>query len=149
MRKPHLIALIALALAGVFVAAGCGSDSKSVGANDVAVVGDIDAETHAAVADAEAIARAAPRAVPGHPRDPGLDRRRLVVAELTYRAAFAAAIAQEMDRDPSVVLIGEDIGAAGGVFKPTEGLLAGSGRSASATRRSASRRSSARRWARR
>ena len=40
MRKPHLIALIALALAGVFVAAGCGSDSKSVGANDVAVVGD-------------------------------------------------------------------------------------------------------------
>jgi pyruvate/2-oxoglutarate/acetoin dehydrogenase E1 component len=44
------------------------------------------------------------------------------VAELTYRAAFAAAIAQEMDRDPSVVLIGEDVGAAGGVFKLTEGL---------------------------
>ena len=64
-----------------------------------------------------------PRAVPGRPRDPGLDRRRLVVAELTYRAAFAAAIAQEMDRDPSVVLIGEDVGAAGGVFKLTEGLF--------------------------
>src|SRR5688572_16999833 len=28
-----------------------------------------------------------------------------------------------MERDPSVVLIGEDIGAAGGVFKLTEGLL--------------------------
>jgi foldase protein PrsA len=40
MKKPHLIALIALALAGVFIAAGCGSDKQSVGANDVAVVGD-------------------------------------------------------------------------------------------------------------
>jgi acetoin:2,6-dichlorophenolindophenol oxidoreductase subunit beta len=45
------------------------------------------------------------------------------MAELTYRAAIAGAIAQEMDRDPSVVLIGEDIGAAGGVFKLTEGLF--------------------------
>ncbi|OGO57067.1 MAG: acetoin dehydrogenase [Chloroflexi bacterium RBG_16_69_14] len=46
------------------------------------------------------------------------------MAELTYRAAIAAGIAQEMERDPSVVLIGEDVGAAGGVFKLTEGLLA-------------------------
>ncbi len=45
------------------------------------------------------------------------------MAELTYRGAIAAAIAQEMDRDASVVLIGEDIGAAGGVFKLTEGLF--------------------------
>jgi acetoin:2,6-dichlorophenolindophenol oxidoreductase subunit beta len=45
------------------------------------------------------------------------------VAELTYRAAVAAGIAQEMARDPSVVLIGEDVGAAGGVFKLTEGLF--------------------------
>ncbi len=45
------------------------------------------------------------------------------MAELTYRAAVAAGIAQEMERDPSVVLIGEDIGAAGGVFKLTEGLF--------------------------
>jgi acetoin:2,6-dichlorophenolindophenol oxidoreductase subunit beta len=45
------------------------------------------------------------------------------VAELTYRAAIAEGIAREMDRDPSVVLIGEDIGAAGGVFKLTEGLF--------------------------
>lgn len=44
--------------------------------------------------------------------------------ELTYRAAIAAAIAQEMDRDERVVLIGEDVGAAGGVFKLTEGLFA-------------------------
>ncbi|HEY4633475.1 MAG TPA: alpha-ketoacid dehydrogenase subunit beta [Candidatus Limnocylindrales bacterium] len=45
------------------------------------------------------------------------------MAELTYRAAIAAGIAQEMDRDPTVVLIGEDVGAAGGVFKLTEGLF--------------------------
>ena len=45
------------------------------------------------------------------------------MAELTYRAAVAAGIAREMDRDPTVVLIGEDVGAAGGVFKLTEGLF--------------------------
>jgi pyruvate dehydrogenase E1 component beta subunit len=45
------------------------------------------------------------------------------MAELTYRAAIAHGIAQEMRRDPSVVLIGEDVGAAGGVFKLTEGLF--------------------------
>jgi len=45
------------------------------------------------------------------------------MAELTYRAAVAAAIAQEMERDDRVVFIGEDVGAAGGVFKTTEGLL--------------------------
>jgi pyruvate dehydrogenase E1 component beta subunit len=45
------------------------------------------------------------------------------VTELTYRGAIAAGIAQEMDRDPTVVLIGEDVGAAGGVFKLTEGLF--------------------------
>jgi pyruvate dehydrogenase E1 component beta subunit len=42
---------------------------------------------------------------------------------MTYRGAIASAIAQEMERDESVVLIGEDIGAAGGVFKLTEGLF--------------------------
>jgi len=46
------------------------------------------------------------------------------VAELTYRAAVARGIGQEMERDPNVVMLGEDIGAAGGVFKTTEGLLA-------------------------
>jgi pyruvate dehydrogenase E1 component beta subunit len=46
------------------------------------------------------------------------------MAELTYRAAIARGIAQEMRRDPTVVFIGEDVAAAGGVFKTTEGLLA-------------------------
>jgi pyruvate/2-oxoglutarate/acetoin dehydrogenase E1 component len=45
------------------------------------------------------------------------------MAELTYREAVAAGIAQEMARDNSVVCLGEDIGAAGGVFKATVGLL--------------------------
>ncbi len=45
------------------------------------------------------------------------------MAKLTYRDAVAAGIAQEMRRDENVVLIGEDIAAAGGVFKATVGLL--------------------------
>jgi pyruvate/2-oxoglutarate/acetoin dehydrogenase E1 component len=45
------------------------------------------------------------------------------MAEITYRQAVARGIAQEMERDPNVVLIGEDVGAAGGVFKLTEGLF--------------------------
>lgn len=45
------------------------------------------------------------------------------MAELTYRDAVAAGIAQEMKRDKNVVFLGEDIGAAGGVFKTTVGLL--------------------------
>jgi acetoin:2,6-dichlorophenolindophenol oxidoreductase subunit beta len=44
------------------------------------------------------------------------------VAEMTYRDAVAHGIAQEMARDPAVVFLGEDIGAAGGVFKATVGL---------------------------
>jgi len=45
------------------------------------------------------------------------------MAQLTYRDAVAAGIAQEMERDSSVVCLGEDIAAAGGVFKATVGLL--------------------------
>ena len=45
------------------------------------------------------------------------------MAELTYRSAVAAAIAQEMENDPDVVFLGEDVAGAGGVFKTTGGLL--------------------------
>ena len=41
----------------------------------------------------------------------------------TYREAVAEGIAREMRRDPTVVCLGEDIGAAGGVFKTTVGLF--------------------------
>jgi len=45
------------------------------------------------------------------------------VAQLTYREAVARGIAQEMTRDDRVVLVGEDVAGAGGVFKTTAGLL--------------------------
>jgi len=45
------------------------------------------------------------------------------MAQLTFREAIARGIAQEMRRDESVVFLGEDIGAAGGVFKGTVGLF--------------------------
>jgi pyruvate dehydrogenase E1 component beta subunit len=46
------------------------------------------------------------------------------VADLiTYREAVAEGIAREMRKDPTVVCLGEDIGAAEGVFKTTVGLF--------------------------
>jgi len=45
------------------------------------------------------------------------------MAQLTYRDAVAAGMAQEMRRDKNVVFLGEDVAAAGGVFKTTVGLL--------------------------
>ncbi len=46
------------------------------------------------------------------------------MADVTsYREAVADGLAREMRRDPLVVCLGEDIGAAGGVFKTTEGLF--------------------------
>jgi acetoin:2,6-dichlorophenolindophenol oxidoreductase subunit beta len=45
------------------------------------------------------------------------------MAELSYREAVARGISQEMRRDPALVMLGEDIAAAGGVFKTTVGLL--------------------------
>jgi acetoin:2,6-dichlorophenolindophenol oxidoreductase subunit beta len=46
------------------------------------------------------------------------------MAELiTYREAVGRGLAQELRRDPDVYFIGEDVAAAGGVFKTTKGLL--------------------------
>ena len=47
---------------------------------------------------------------------------------ITYREAVAEGIARELRRDGSVVCLGEDIGAAGGVFKTTAGLFEEFGR---------------------
>ena len=69
------------------------------------------------------------------------------MAQLTYRDAVARGIAQEMRRDKNVVFLGEDVAAAGGVFKTTVGLLDEFGPNRVATPRSPSRRSSAPRWA--
>jgi pyruvate dehydrogenase E1 component beta subunit len=43
--------------------------------------------------------------------------------ELSYREAIRAAMEDELAADPTVLLLGEDVGAAGGVFKTSEGLL--------------------------
>ncbi len=45
------------------------------------------------------------------------------MAEITYLDAIRQALLEEMDRDPAVLLIGEDIGVYGGAFKATAGLL--------------------------
>ncbi len=42
---------------------------------------------------------------------------------LTLREAILEALAEEMERDAAVLYIGEDVGAAGGVFRQTEGLF--------------------------
>lgn len=45
------------------------------------------------------------------------------MAELRYREALREALREELARDPSVMLMGEDIGVFGGAFRVTEGLL--------------------------
>lgn len=45
------------------------------------------------------------------------------MAEVEFRQAIRDAIGEEMARDPSVILLGEDVGAAGGVFQVTRGLV--------------------------
>lgn len=44
--------------------------------------------------------------------------------EITYREALNQALREEMERDSSVFLLGEDVGLYGGSFKVTDGLLA-------------------------
>jgi pyruvate/2-oxoglutarate/acetoin dehydrogenase E1 component len=44
--------------------------------------------------------------------------------EITMLEAIREALWEEMERDPAVVALGEDIGVYGGAFKVTEGLLA-------------------------
>jgi len=45
------------------------------------------------------------------------------MAQLTYLEAIRQGILEEMERDPSVFCIGEDIGIYGGAFKVTEGFI--------------------------
>jgi len=45
------------------------------------------------------------------------------VAHVTFLEAIRAGLMEEMDRDPSVVMLGEDIGVYGGAFKVTAGML--------------------------
>jgi pyruvate/2-oxoglutarate/acetoin dehydrogenase E1 component len=45
------------------------------------------------------------------------------MSTLEFRTAIRDAIAEELDRDPSVIFFGEDVAVAGGVFKATPGLF--------------------------
>jgi 2-oxoisovalerate dehydrogenase E1 component beta subunit len=45
------------------------------------------------------------------------------MATMTYIEALSRGMWEEMERDPSVFLLGEDIGAYGGAFKATKGFL--------------------------
>ena len=47
----------------------------------------------------------------------------LTMKELTYAQALREALTEEMERDPNIILMGEDIGSYGGVFRVTEGLF--------------------------
>lgn len=46
-----------------------------------------------------------------------------MTSTLNMVEAIRVALTEEMDRDPTVVLLGEDVGRKGGVFKASEGLL--------------------------
>jgi pyruvate dehydrogenase E1 component beta subunit len=46
------------------------------------------------------------------------------MAMLTMREALNQAMKEEMSRDPSVFLLGEEVGAYQGAYKITQGLLA-------------------------
>src|SRR5260370_42588538 len=47
----------------------------------------------------------------------------MAAEEKLYRVALREALAEEMERDESGYLIGEDIGKFGGAYRVTEGLL--------------------------
>ncbi|MEY5060298.1 MAG: 2-Oxoisovalerate dehydrogenase component,beta subunit, partial [Planctomycetota bacterium] len=46
------------------------------------------------------------------------------MANLNLVQAINLALIQEMEKNPDIVLLGEDIGVNGGVFRVTEGLQA-------------------------
>src|SRR3954469_7613840 len=64
---------------------------------------------------------------PAFPRPRDAARRRLrepvTMPQTTYLEAIREGLWEEMERDPNVFCIGEDIGIYGGAFKVTEGLI--------------------------
>src|SRR3712207_4997422 len=45
------------------------------------------------------------------------------MAVITYREALGMALAEEMERDPDVFLMGEEVGVYNGAYKVSKGLL--------------------------
>lgn len=67
----------------------------------------------------EAVSRAEP--TPAEARRGGAEKER--PREITYLKAVSEALWQEMERDESVFILGEDVGVYGGAFKVTEGFI--------------------------
>ena len=91
----------------------------------------IRAEVEAELGRRQGVRRREPRADPGGPRGRGV-RAALPAAgaasspparELTFAEAIKEALAQEMERDPRVFVLGEDVGKIGGIFAATRGLI--------------------------
>ena len=104
--------------------------AEAAGALDAAAFAAMAAEAAREIEAAIEAARAAPEPdfetartktasapLPASPEPPPGDRA------LTYAQAITEAMAQEMARDPSVIVIGEDVGRIGGIFGLTRGLM--------------------------
>lgn len=86
---------------------------------------EVDAEVEAAITDAGADPLLAPEKLPDlvyapareHPPEPAPGERKL-----RFHAALNEALAQEMEADESVILLGEDVAQLGGIFRTSEGL---------------------------
>src|SRR5437763_3593635 len=68
-------------------------------------------------------ARCPRRASSGTTSWPNIRRCRRTMAEKSYRDAIRDAMMEEMDRDPNVLIMGEDIGVYEGTFRITAGML--------------------------
>jgi TPP-dependent pyruvate/acetoin dehydrogenase alpha subunit/pyruvate/2-oxoglutarate/acetoin dehydrogenase E1 component len=102
-------------------AAGAWSDES-----ERELLAEIDAEIAAAVDAAAAAPFPDPDMVTDHvyaavAPEPA-PRRALEARMLSYREALREGLAEALRRDPTVVVFGEDVAAAGGIFKVTEGL---------------------------
>ncbi len=82
---------------------------KQFGVGEDIIVG-IETDVKRRVDEATEKCKAAPMPPARYPHHRRLCRRRLRMAELTYRDAVIRGIAQEMTRDPDVVFLGEDVG---------------------------------------
>ena len=85
---------------------------------------ELDARRAALRAEVDEAVEWAERSPPARPRHPA--RRRLrepLTMQTTYLEAIRAGLWEEMERDPNVFVLGEDIGVYGGAFKVTEGFF--------------------------
>jgi hypothetical protein len=58
------------------------------------------------------------------------------MAVISYREALNQAMREEMERDPDVFIMGEEVGHYNGAYKVTRACCSGSASAASSTRRS-------------